>query len=63
MKLLYSFINIFRNVRSNIATSVLQYRLHKYGKSVGAARIPHISSTAKVVVGDFVGFNGVRITG
>ena len=54
---------VFRKIRSYVATMVLRMRVHSLGRHVGAARIPHISSTARVDIGSHAGFNGITITG
>lgn len=63
MKVFMFFISILRNIRSLIATTILKWRVVKCGKHVGAARIPHIASSAHVEIGSHSGFNGITITG
>lgn len=62
-KLIVLIINVLRWMRAKMATTCLHLRLKKYGRFVGAARVPHIARTAAVIVGDYVGFNGITITG
>ena len=57
------FLNGFRKIRSFCATSILRMRAKSVGNHVGAARIPHIASTAVVEIGDHASFNGITITG
>lgn len=63
MKAILFFISLLRRIRSLIATIILKWRTNKCGNSVGAARIPHIASSAHVEIGSHAGFNGIKITG
>lgn len=56
-------ISFFRTLRSKLATMALKMQVASCGHHVGAARIPHIASTAKVRIGNHASFNGITITG
>lgn len=57
------FVNIYRQVRSKVATAVLRWRCVNCGHHTGAARIPHIAGFATIEVGNHCGFNGITIAG
>ena len=56
-------INIYRKIRSKLATLMLKYLSVSCGQCVGAARIPHISRMSRVEIGSHCGFNRITITG
>lgn len=56
-------VNLIRSLRSSLATAILHKRVKKCGVNVRAARIPHISSTACVIIGNNAHFNGITISG
>lgn len=62
-KVVLLMVGVYRKIRSAIATFILKRSVKSYGRYVGAARIPHISSTATVEVGDHSSFNGLTISG
>lgn len=63
MKIILFIVTLFRRIRSGFATFILKHRAVSYGKFIGAARVPHISSGAKVEIGSHCGFNGMTISG
>ena len=56
-------VSLFRKVRAWISAFVLKHRVISCGQNVGAARIPHIGSGARVQIGSHCAFNGITITG
>ena len=52
-----------RRWRSFVATRYLKMAAKSCGHHVGAARIPRISRTAVVEIGNHAGFNGMTISG
>lgn len=62
-KAILFIVNKLRGIRGGISTQLTILRLHSCGKCFGAARIAHISSVAKVDVGNHVSFNGMTISG
>ena len=63
MKIIGYLLLFARSVRSFLASSILKMRVKKHGHHVGAAKIPKISRASRVEIGNFVGFNGMTITG
>ena len=62
-KIVILCVGYFRRIRHSISTFILKRQLVSYGKNIGAAKIPTIARSAKVIVGHNCGFNGIRITG
>ena len=57
------FIRNYRRFRSMVATKILRMRAEQCGKSVSAARIPHIGSQVTLHIGEQASFNGFKATG
>lgn len=62
-KYLYSIVVLCRKIRGYFCTGYLKKRLIQHGQSVGAAKWPHIATTATVECGNHCSFNGITITG
>ena len=56
-------VTFHRRWRSFVATRYLKMAAKSCGHHVGAARIPRISRTAVVEIGNHAGFNGMTISG
>lgn len=63
MKFVRFCCEVWRRIRSQIATGVLKHCAIKYGKNIRASRVPHIGSGVKLEIGNSASFNGFTATG
>lgn len=60
---MYRFYGLIRKIMSRFYTFLCKRRMVAYGEHLGVNSLSIISRKAKVSVGDYVNFNGVRIIG